>query len=126
MPTGIKLISVINFILAGIFMANLLLLEKIELSYPFSSYINLITSGAFIVITMIAFLRLVRFVGFARLLIYVVMLILGLQILLTVKYLFSAYGILTIIIDALVIFYLIGVRGYLASEYAVKYFTKAG
>lgn len=126
MPTGIKLISLINFILACVFMANLLFMEKIELSYPFSSYINLITSGAFIVITMIALLRLTRFIGFARLLIYVVMLILGLQILLTIKYFFSVYGILTIVIDAFVIFYLIGMRGYLASELAAKYFTKSG
>lgn len=126
MPTGIKIIGAINSVLACVFIANLLFMEKIELSYPFASYINLITSGAFIVITMITLLRLTHFIGFARLLIYVVMLILGLQILLTIKYLFSAYGILTIVIDAFVIFYLIGVRGYLASELAEKYFTRSG
>ena len=124
MPAGIKLISVINFILACVFMANLLFMQRIELSYPFSSYINLITSGALLVITAIVLLRLTHFIGFARALIYVVMLVLGLQILLTIKYLFSAYGILTITVDMLVIFYLIGVRGYLASEHAAKYFIK--
>jgi len=123
MPKAIKIISVVNLLLAVLFMLNLLFMEKVELSYPFANYINLITSGAFIVVSLIALFRFGRMIGFARALIYVVMLVLGLQILLTFKYLFSFYGLVTIIIDALVIFYLVGVRGYLASERAANYFT---
>jgi hypothetical protein len=98
-------------------------MEKVALSYPFASYINLISASALILITLIILLRLAPFVGFVRAIIYVIALVLGLQILLTIKYLFSVYDILTITVDALVIFYLIGVRGYLASERAARYFT---
>jgi len=124
MPKGIKIISVVNLLLGAIFILNLLFMEKTELSYPFANYINLITPGALIAVSLIAIFRLGRMIGFARALIYVVMLVLGLQILLTLKYLFSFYGLVTVIVDALVIFYLVGVRGYLASEHAASYFTR--
>jgi hypothetical protein len=123
MPTGIKLISILNILLSLVFTFNQFFMEKVALSYPFASYINLISASALILITLIILLRLAPFVGFVRAIIYVIALVLGLQILLTIKYLFSVYGILTIAVDALVIFYLIGVRGYLASERAARYFT---
>lgn len=126
MPTGVKIISAVNFILAGLFIMNLLFMEKIELSYPFASYINLISASALVIVALTVLMRIGRLVGFARVLIYVIALLLGLQILLTIKYLFSAYGMLTIVVDALVIFYLVGVRGYLASQRAAAYFTGQG
>ena len=125
MTTGIKFISACNVMLAGIFVANMLLLEKPQLSYPFVSYINLVSIATLLSVTLITVLRAGKLVGFARILIYVLMLALGLQVLLTVKYLFTAYGLITIVTDVLVIFYAIGVRGYLASNTAAEYFTRA-
>lgn len=124
MTTGIKFISICNVILAGIFIANMIFLEKSQLSYPFASYINLVSIATLLSVTLIILLRVVRLVGFARILVYVLMLALGLQVLLTIKYLFTSYGLLTIVIDVLVIFYAIGVRGYLASKTAAEYFTR--
>ena len=124
MPTGIKLISILNILLSLVFTFNQFFMERAALSYPFASYINLISASALILITLIILLRLAPFIGFVRAIIYVIALVLGLQILLTINYLFSVYGMLTIAVDALVIFYLIGVRGYLTSEHAARYFTR--
>ncbi len=124
MPTGIKLISILNILLSLVFTFNQFFMERAALSYPFASYINLISASALILITLIILLRLAPFISFVRAIIYVIALVLGLQILLTIKYLFSVYGMLTIAVDALVIFYLIGVRGYLTSEHAACYFTR--
>jgi hypothetical protein len=124
MPTGIKLISILNILLSLVFTFNQFFMERAALSYPFASYINLISASALILITLIILLRLAPFIGFVRAIIYVIALVLGLQILLTIKYLFSVYGMLTIAVDALVIFYLIGMRGYLTSEHAARYFTR--
>lgn len=126
MPTGIKLISILNILLSLVFTFNQFFMEKAALSYPFASYINLISASALILITLIVLLRLTHLIGFVRAIIYVIALVLGLQILLSIKYLFSVYGLLTIVLDAFVIFYLIGVRGYLASERAAHYFTRQG
>lgn len=123
MPKGIKLIAGVNVLLAGIFILNLLFMETTKLNYPFASYINLIGAAALLLVAIIVLFRINKLVGFARLLVYVLALVLGLQALLSIKYLFSLYGALTIVVDVVVIFYAIGLRGYLASERAAAYFV---
>lgn len=129
MPTAIKLISTLCILLASVFIANLLFLQRtIESltvsSFPLVSFINLFGAGVMIVIALVALLRLSRLVGFARVLIYSLLLALGLNVLLMLKYLVTGYGLLTIVFNVLVIFFVIGVRGYLVSEHAFKYFQQ--
>lgn len=123
MPTGIKIITTLNIFLAGLFIANLLYIHQSSLSTPMLSFVNLVSAGVLIMVTLILLLRITRLVAFARLLVYVLTLVLGLQLLLSLKYLMTGYGALTILIDLVVIIYAIGMRGYLASETAAKYFV---
>jgi hypothetical protein len=130
MPTAIKVISTICIMMASIFIANLLFLQKTAESFlftglPLLSFINLFGAGSMIVIALVTLLRLNRMMGFTRVLIYVLLLALGLNVLLMLKYLVTAYGLLTIVFNLLVIFFVIGVRGYLASENAYKYFNQS-
>lgn len=122
MPRGIKIIVTLNILLASVFIANLLFMQKITAGSPLLVLVNLIGAAALILVALIVLLRLARAVGFARLLIYVLALVLGLQILLTLKYLFSAYGLFVVFFDVIVIVYAIGMRGYLASASAARYF----
>lgn len=122
MPRGIKIIVTLNILLASVFIANLLFMQKITAGSPLLVLVNLIGAAALILVALIVLLRLARAVGFARLLIYVLALVLGLQILLTLKYLFSAYGLFVVCFDVIVIVYAIGMRGYLASQSAAQYF----
>lgn len=77
-----------------------------------------------IVITLVTLLRWNRLIGFTRVLIYALLLALGLNVLLMLKYLVTSYGLLTIGFNLLVIFFVVGVRGYLASEHANNYFNQ--
>lgn len=122
MPRGIKIIVTLNILLASVFIANLLFMQKITAGSPLLVLVNLIGAAALILVALIVLLRMARAVGFARLLIYVLALVLGLQILLTLKYLFSAYGLFVVCFDVIVIVYAIGMRGYLASQSAAQYF----
>ena len=129
MPTAIKVISTLCIMLASIFIANLLFLQKTAESFlftglPLLSFINLFGAGSMIVVALVALLRLNRLLGFTRILIYVLLLALGLNVLLMLKYLVTAYGFLTIVFNLLVIFFVIGVKGYLASEDAIRYFKR--
>ncbi len=128
MPRAVKVISTLNILFASIFISNGLFIQKMgdalpQEGFPLASFINLASAGAMIIITLIALLRLPRLVGFSRLLIYTITLLLGLNILLMAKYLITLYGIATIVFNLIVIFYIIGVRGYLASDSAANYFT---
>lgn len=123
MPKAIKVITITNIILVVLFIGNMMLLQKSQLAYPVASYINLVTIGTLLVVIMIIIFRATTLVGFARLLIYVLALALGLQLLLTLKYLFTVYGIVTVLFDVIIVIYAIGLRGYLASEQAKQYFT---
>ena len=122
MPQGIKVIVTLNILLASVFIANLLFMQKITTGNPLLVFVNLIGAAVLILVALIILLRMVRAVGFARLLVYVLALMLGLQILLTLKYLFSAYGLFVVVLDVIVIVYAIGMRGYLASQSAAQYF----
>jgi hypothetical protein len=129
MPVAIKVISTICILLASVFIANLLFLQKtIESlsisSFPLVSFINLFGAGTMIVIALVSLLRLSRLVGFTRVLIYTLLLALGLNVLLMLKYLVTAYGLMIVTFNVLVIVFIIGVRGYLASEDAHKYFDQ--
>lgn len=125
MPTGVKVITTLNIFLVSLFIANLLFAHKSGMNTPMLTFINLVSTTVLVLVTMILLLRLARLVGFARLLIYVLSLVLGLQLLLTLKYLTTGYGALTVLIDLFVIIYAIGMRGYLASETAAKYFIRS-
>ena len=128
MPTAIKVISSINILLTSVFIANLLLIHQTNIEVPvfglpLISFINLAGASVLILTALVVLLRWVKLVGFIRLLNYVLLLLLGLNILLMAKYIFSLYGIFTILFNIFVIVYLIGVRGYLASEKSASYFT---
>ena len=122
MPTGFKIITTLNILFTGIFIANLLYLQQASQGAPLLAFVNLVGAGAFVLITLVILLRLARLVAFARVLAYALILVLGLQVLLTLKYLMSGYGAVIIVIDLVVIFYVIGMRGYLASPQAATYF----
>lgn len=128
MPTAIKVISSINILLASVFIANLLLIHHTNIEVPvfgspLISFINLAGASVLILTALVVLLRWAKLVGFIRLLNYVLLLLLGLNILLMAKYIFSVYGIFTILFNVFAIVYLIGVRGYLASEKSAYYFT---
>ena len=124
MPTGIKIITTLNILLASLSIANLLYLHQSAQAAPLLVFVNLVSAGALLLITLIILLRLLRLVGFARVLAYVLGVVLGLQLLLTLKYLMTGYGALIILIDLVVIVYAIGMRGYLASTKAANYFLR--
>ena len=129
MPTAIKVISALCIMFASIFAANLMFIHKLQISLPVTglpllSFINLFALGVMIVVSLVLLLRASRFVGFVRVLVYTLLLLLGLDVLLMLKYLTAGYGILTIILNIVVIVFLIGVRGYLNSEHALRYFGR--
>lgn len=126
MPTAIKVISTLCILLASVFIANLLTLQKMEASFsvtslPLASFVNLFGAGAMIIIALVTLLRWHRLIGFTRVLIYALLLALGLNVILMIPELFNGYG-LTILFDLVVIVFIVGVRGYLASKDAYKYF----
>jgi len=129
MPTAIKVISSLCIMFTSIFAANVMFIHKSQVSLsitgaPLLSLINLFAIVVLVVLTLVLLLRLSRFVGFARVLVYALLLVLGLDVLLMLKYLTEGYGILTITLNAVVIVFLIGVRGYLNSEKVVRYFAR--
>ena len=126
MPTAIKVISTLCILLASVFIASLLALQKMGESFsttslPLSSFVNLLGAGALILIALVTLLRWHRLIGFTRVLIYALLLALGLNVILMIPELFSGHA-LTIIFDLVVIVFIVGVRGYLASKDAYKYF----
>jgi len=129
MPNAIKFISTICILIASFFVGNLLFLQRAAASFdvtslPLVSFINLFGAAVMIVITLVTLLRWHRLIGFTRVLIYVLLLALGLNVLLMLKYLVTGYGLLTILSNVGVIIFVVGVRGYLASSDAYKYFYK--
>lgn len=124
MPTGIKIITTLNIIFASIFTANLLYLQKASQGAPLLVFVNLIGVGALVLITLVVLLRLARLLAFARVLAYALILVLGVQLLLTLKYLMTGFGALIILIDFIIIFYVIGMRGYLGSTKVIDYFNR--
>lgn len=124
MPKGIKVITTLNIILISIFVGNLLYLHKAAQDAPVLVFVNLISASALVLITLIVLLRLARLVAFARVLAYAMILVLGLQLLWSLKTLMSGHSALVVSIDLIVIFYVIGMRGYLASEMASAYFQR--
>jgi len=126
MPKGIKVISVLNILLSGVFITNLLYLHKAGQGAPLLMFVNLLGAGSLILITLITLLRLARLVGFARVLAYALILVLGVQVLLTLKYLMTGYGAMIIFTNIVIVFYAIGMRGYLASPQAARYFMARG
>ncbi len=127
MPTAIKVISTACILMASFFIGNLLFLQKMGASVPVTSlplvsFINLFGASAMIVIALVTLLRWYRLIGFTRVLIYALLLVLGLNVLLMFKYLVTGYGLLTVLFNLAVIVFAVGVRGYLASKQAYQYF----
>jgi len=128
MPTAIKVISTLCILFTSIFVANLMFMYKSQISLPIAgipllSFINLFAVGVLVMITLVLLLRGSRLVGFIRVLVYTLLLVLGFNILLMFQ-LLSIYSVLTIALSIVVIVFLIGVRGYLNSEHAVRYFSR--
>jgi len=129
MPTAIKVISSLCIMFTSIFAANVMFIHKSQVSLsitgaPLLSLINLFAIVVLVVLALVLLLRLSRFIGFARVLVYALLLVLGLDVLLMLKYLTEGYGILTITLNVVVIVFLIGVRGYLNSEKVLRYFAR--
>ena len=122
-PRGIKFISVINLLLVCVY---LLLGYRHGLTlrtyYPIAAYAAAVTFGGIIVLQLILSLRLRPLLAFIRVLVYVMAILQGLQIMLVLKDLFTTEGALLIGTAVLLVIYLIGVRGYLASSTALQYF----
>lgn len=123
MPTGVKVIIGLNLLFAALFIANLVSMHLTGQSAVFLLFVNLVSASALILITLIILLRLVRLIGFARVLAYAVILVLGVHFLLMLKYLMSSM-VVSLLIDFIVIFYAIGMRGYLGSPAAGNYFLR--
>ncbi len=122
-PRGIKVITGINLLLV----CSYLLLGywhgmALRNDYPMAAYAAAVTFGGIIMLQIILSLRLARLLGFVRVLVYTMAILQGLQIMLMLKDLFSSAGVLLIGTAMLQVFYLIGVRGYLASSNAMQYF----
>jgi len=126
MPTGIKVITSLNILFSSVFIAKLLYLHKAGQGAPLQVFANLVGAGALILITLIALLRISRLVGFARVLAYALILVLGLQAMLTLRDLMTGYGAMIIFTNVIIVFYAIGMRGYLASPQSARYFTAMG
>lgn len=122
-PRGIKVISIINMILV---MLYLLLGYRYGIAlrsvYPFAAYAAAVTCGGVIVLQLILSLRLRVFVGFGRVLVYAMAILQGLQVMLVLKDLFVPVAAILIGSAIVLVIYLIGVRGYLASATAMQYF----
>lgn len=125
MPTGVKVITGLNLLFASLFIGNLVYMHRAGQGAPFLLFVNLVSASALILITAIVLLRLVRLIGFARVLAYAVILVLGLHFLLMLKYLMSGLAV-SLLIDFIVVFYAIGMRGYLGSPAAADYFLDKG
>ena len=122
MPTGIKFIIGLNLLFACLFVGNLIYMHQAGQGAPFLLFVNLVSASALILISLIVVFRLVRLIGFARVLAYALILVLGLHFLLMLKYLMSGLAV-SLLVDFIVIFYAIGMRGYLGSPAAAKYFV---
>lgn len=122
-PRGIKFITVINLLLVCLY---LLLGYRygmaLRSNYPMAAYAAAVTCGGIIVLQIIVSLRLQPLLGFIRVLVYALAIVQGLQTMLVLKDLFTPVGALLIGTAVLQVFYLIGLRGYLASSGAMQYF----
>jgi hypothetical protein len=122
-PRGIKFITGINLLLVCLY---LLLGYRYGMAlrndYPMAAYAAAVTGGGIIVLQISLSLRLYPLLGFVRVLVYAMAILQGLQIMLVFKDLFSPAGALLIGTAVLLVVYLIGVRGYLASATALQYF----
>lgn len=123
MPKGIKVIIGLNLLFAVLFIGDVVFMHKTVQGAPILLFVNLLCASSLILITLIVLLRQSWLIGFARVLAYVVILILGLHFLLMLKYLMSKVAI-TLLIDLVVLFYAIGMRGYLISSEAENYFRR--
>jgi hypothetical protein len=94
------------------------------LGLPLISFINLFGAGTMIVLALVTLLRLSRLIGFSRVLVYALLLALGVNVLLMIKYLMTGYGFFTILFNLVAIVFVVGVRGYLVSDQARDYFKK--
>ncbi len=120
---GVKVISSMNLILVCLY----LLLgyrygSALRNVYPIAAYAAAVTCGGIIVLQIILSLRLRAFVGFVRVLIYAMAILQGLQVMLVLKDLFVPVAAILIGTAIVLVIYLIGVRGYLASATAMQYF----
>ena len=129
MPKAIKVISSLCIVLASIFIANMMFIFKIQetaklAGLPLLGFINLFAVFVLVITTLVLLLRAARLIGFVRVLIYTLLLVLGLTVLLMFAYLTEPYAIFTALLSFISVVFLVGVRGYLNSENAVRYFTQ--
>lgn len=79
-------------------------------------WMDLVTFGGVLALQIALLFKLRSLYGFSLVLLYTLALIQGLKIMLTLGSLDSLFGILSLVIHIILIFYFIGVRGYLRSN----------
>ncbi|WP_144391417.1 hypothetical protein [Pleionea sediminis] len=91
-------------------------ISSVESGTPHFLMIDLIAVSGLALLQLVFLLKLRQFYGFSLVLLYTIALLVGLRIMLSVGQLLSFSGILFFILELFVIFYLIGVRGFLKSN----------
>ncbi len=130
LPKGIKVILTINLILlinsgnnAYFFIKNLSAKQSIN---DIGLFLNLTTLVGILLVQIIIVARSSTMLSYSRIILYGLALIYGALILTMLNPLVitSARGLIAILITLVIIFYLIGVRGYLNESIAQHYFNK--
>ncbi|MBI3560900.1 MAG: hypothetical protein HY080_04200 [Gammaproteobacteria bacterium] len=124
MPAGIKLISTINVTLLVLYpLLWAVLGAELRINHPLAIYVAWLTFAGLFAVQAIVWWRARRLLGFGRVLLYGLAILQGLQVMLTIKAVFSYAGAGLVTSALLAVFYLIGLRGYLASPAAAVYFS---
>lgn len=130
LPKGIKVILTINLILlinsgnnAYFFIKNLSAKQSIN---DIGLFLNLTTLTGILLVQIIIVTRSSTMLSYSRIILYGLALIYGALMLtmLNPSIIASARGLITIAVTLVIIFYLIGVRGYLNESTAQHYFNK--
>lgn len=122
-PRGIKFIAVSNFILLLLYAVMFYRYgSELRSHFPYAWYLANLTCVGIVVLQAIMLSRWQRLLAFMRILIYVLAMLQGLQVMLLLKDLFTVAGVVLVLSGVLLVTYFIGVRGYLGSERALRYF----
>jgi len=79
-------------------------------------WIDVVSLGGFAMLQLIILAKIKSLYGFTLVLLYTLALLQGMRIMLSIDTLLTLTGVLFFLLELLVIFYLIGVRGYLRSD----------
>lgn len=124
MPRGIKVIILCNLFFASMFPMFFYVLKEMNTIFPLAALISTLITSGLIMISVVIIFRLIGLLAFARVLLYAIMLTLGLNTMLLLKWVLTPFGIFSILVNIFIVIYLIGARGYLASSTSIDYFLR--